>query len=582
MKKFLTLILSLLLVCSSLPAMAEVVEEVNLAGGALQVRGIIPEEADDNITITILAENAYWTSASASLSGNSQAVSLEDYSYSNGDDIFDYLAWYGQFTPDSDGSYCLTIADYTGPSNPEIRIRLTDNSYYYYSPRELIEVNSASSSQELEAAYRSSSFLWNAISDTYEKLDTQELKTAFWQGCLDYKNSLENKVFSSFNEAIDAADAGYFSARLALCQDRSTLEALYEELASAGNVTNSYDIYISSDAFARADGIAYMNEGQKTAFADHMLNNKKDFVTPLAFVNAFNEKIVLYAVSSSQSKELVAEILEKSSFLSSAIPAYASLGKSDKLEVAELVNGQKPYASIDALKKAVDEFCSLVTAAPSGGNVSGKNDNGGKKAVSVGSGGSSAGSGSVAVIPDASAECPFTDIGDALWAKEAITELYACGIVNGRSANTFDPMGEVTRAEFVKMLVLAFGGFDENASSSFYDSKPGDWHYGYISTAVSKGLVNGVGDGSFGANNIISRQDMAVIIARALGGDTTASESGFSDDYAVSDYAKGAVAFVRDEAIMNGVGENTFEPLSAVTRAQAAKVIYEILKRGDM
>lgn len=574
MKKFFTFVLSLILVCSSLSAAAEVVDEVTLTGGVLQIKGTIPREADDDITVTILADGAYWTSAAASFSGDSAAVSLEDYSYDDGDDIFDYLAWYGQFRAESDGSYCLTIPDYAGPSEPEIRIRLEDDNYYYYSPRDLIAVNNASTVRELEDAYRSSGFLWNAISATYAKLTSDELKSAFWQGCLDYRNNLKSREFASFSEAAEAAEAGYFAARLALCTDRSDLEELYGEFASEGTASDSYDIYTSANNYARADGIAYMSKTQKDALADYVLDNKKNFVTSADFVDGFNEQIVLFAVSSSQSKELVADILSKSSHLSGSLSTYDALSKSDKLQVAELLNAKAPYATLEALKTAVSDLCKAVTTAPVEGTTANRGNKPGSTAASVG-GGTSA-----AIIPDTAVVCPFTDIDEVLWAKEAITELYSAGIVNGRSQTIFDPMGKVTRAEFVKMLVMAFGGPDASASGSFSDSTPADWHYGYISTAAAKGLVMGVGDGSFGASDTISRQDMAVIIARALNGDVSASDSGFADDYAISDYAKGAVAFARNQGIINGVGENCFEALSPVTRAQAAKVIYEIVKRG--
>ena len=156
------------------------------------------------------------------------------------------------------------------------------------------------------------------------------------------------------------------------------------------------------------------------------------------------------------------------------------------------------------------------------------------------------------------------------------------GVISGKSETIFDPQSPVTREEFVKMIVLATGSGDGNAAADFIDVDASSWYYTYVASAVKKGYIQGVGNGMFGVGNFISRQDMAVILTRIATGRTeVASENcGFSDDASVSEYAKGAVHYVKENGIMSGVGNNVFEPAGYVTLAQAAKAIYEFIRRG--
>lgn len=570
MKKTIAFILALLLAGSVLPAGAEVIDSVLLSGGTLTISGTLPENAEEDITVSILAENIYWTTQAASLSGNPLAKSLED--YKQGENIFDYLAWLGQLSAEAGENYTLTIPGYAGPADPEIRFRICDGNYYFYSSRELEAVNSAATAQEIENAYRASSFLWSAISGTYGKL-TEELKNSFWNACLNYRNALKGAKFSVFADAAAAAEPCYFMAKLNLCTDRTGLENLYSEFKTEGKDTNSYDIYFSSGVFSRNDGVVYMSEAQKDALSLNILEDKAEFVNAGDFVDSFNEKIVLYAVRSSLSKELVADVLDKAELLKDELSDYRKLDKAGRLKVAGLVNNEGPYDTISDLANAVSDFCEEISDDNEKSFGGSKGGGSGGSAVSL-SGGITANANAIEKT------CHFTDLDKAGWAKEAISALCLSGIVNGREETIFDPMGMVSRAEFIKMLVLATGGADSGAIADFSDSKMGDWHYIYIATAVKRGLINGIGDGKFGTDTTITRQDMAVILARALGADLSGTESGFSDDAQISNYAKGAVGFVREKGIMNGMGDNRFEPLTQVTRAQAAKVIYEIMKGG--
>jgi hypothetical protein len=183
----------------------------------------------------------------------------------------------------------------------------------------------------------------------------------------------------------------------------------------------------------------------------------------------------------------------------------------------------------------------------------------------------------------ASANDLFTDIGDASWAREAINGLASAGVVNGKTDTLFAPNDTVTRAEFAKMLMGAFGlTANTYTTSSFKDVSTDAWYFSAVETAYNLGIINGVDDGVFAPNALITRQDMAVMVSRAAAiNGTTISETSegktFADDASISSYAKNAVNQLVKGGIINGISDTEFAPLSNATRAQAAKILYSFL-----
>ena len=174
----------------------------------------------------------------------------------------------------------------------------------------------------------------------------------------------------------------------------------------------------------------------------------------------------------------------------------------------------------------------------------------------------------------------FDDIADYAWASEAITELAKKGVISGKSTGIFAPADNITRAEFVKILVGALNIASNNSASEFGDVASDHWAHSYVSAATGAGIVNGIGDGSFGAGFTITRQDMAVMCYRALSVlgvefDETLTKD-FADASSIADYAKDAVALLGGAGIINGRGDNSFCPAELLTRAEAAKIIYSL------
>lgn len=181
-------------------------------------------------------------------------------------------------------------------------------------------------------------------------------------------------------------------------------------------------------------------------------------------------------------------------------------------------------------------------------------------------------------------EKTFYDLDGFEWAKAYIQTLNSKGIINGFGDGTFRPGDKVTREEFVKMLVVALN-LKGDIKLGFNDVDSTHWAYEYIKKAVSAGVVNGISDTEFGINTAISRQDMAVMAYRAAKkvgklNNIEPDKNNFSDESDIADYAKDAIAYMKSAGIINGVGENMFNPLGTATRAETAVVISKIIDGG--
>ena len=169
----------------------------------------------------------------------------------------------------------------------------------------------------------------------------------------------------------------------------------------------------------------------------------------------------------------------------------------------------------------------------------------------------------------------FSDLDGYEWAEAAIETLKEKNIIAGRTKDIFAPGENVLREEFTKMVVVAFD-LKETADISFDDVKNDDWFKPYLEKAVKAEIVTGEGD-SFGAGKTITRQDMAVIIYRALkyaGKELPTGEAEVFEDYGdIAPYAVEAVAALYKAGIIKGKDNGKFEPEAFATRAETAVII---------
>ena len=186
-----------------------------------------------------------------------------------------------------------------------------------------------------------------------------------------------------------------------------------------------------------------------------------------------------------------------------------------------------------------------------------------------------------AELPTQSAKMPFEDVAADHWAYSPIQYLYEHGIVNGESDNAFCPDNNVTREEFVKILVHALNISGVDSTTAFRDVDENEWYCKDIQTAYSTGIVTGLSTDTFGIGQNITREDICVMLARALdyqGKDITASGGKeYVDTDEISDYAREAVALMTDAGILSGYEDGTVQPKAFATRAECAKLMYTLL-----
>ncbi|MBQ1343403.1 MAG: S-layer homology domain-containing protein [Firmicutes bacterium] len=182
---------------------------------------------------------------------------------------------------------------------------------------------------------------------------------------------------------------------------------------------------------------------------------------------------------------------------------------------------------------------------------------------------------------------PFPDIAGH-WAAEPIRYCVENGLFNGVSAQSFAPDASMTRAMFVTVLgrlyekingSLPETGFDADFYADFYDVVQGSYYEPYVTWAAANGIVSGYGDGRFGPDDPVTREQMGTIMAsflRAAGyGDqvTMGSISNFGDAGDVHGWAAEGVAVCVGCGLLSGYPDGCFYPQDQATRAQVAAIL---------
>jgi fibronectin type 3 domain-containing protein len=175
----------------------------------------------------------------------------------------------------------------------------------------------------------------------------------------------------------------------------------------------------------------------------------------------------------------------------------------------------------------------------------------------------------------------FDDLKGYDWAKEQIEMLASRGIINGTSSTTYSPGLNITRADAVILIVKALG-LEAEFGTNFDDVSPEKYYYEAIGVARSLGIITGVGDNKFNPETPITRQELMVIVNRALetvgislnGMDASELEE-FKDASEISSYAIESVSALVKEGIIKGDDNKLIAPLRNITRAETAIIIYK-------
>ncbi|WP_249865464.1 S-layer homology domain-containing protein [Paenibacillus konkukensis] len=173
----------------------------------------------------------------------------------------------------------------------------------------------------------------------------------------------------------------------------------------------------------------------------------------------------------------------------------------------------------------------------------------------------------------------FTDI-DASFAKDAIMELQRMGIVDGVSGDTFAPQTYIARQDFAVLIAKALQLDVSNppSTATFRDIPVVHYAFPYVEALVKANIFQGEEEGSFGEGKTLTREQLAVVLARAKQIRAANNETGpdFADKDDISEWAKAAVQAVNKTGLMVGDGQQ-FAPKRPVTRQEMAEVVSRLL-----
>lgn len=185
---------------------------------------------------------------------------------------------------------------------------------------------------------------------------------------------------------------------------------------------------------------------------------------------------------------------------------------------------------------------------------------------------------------DPNIESPsFSDVPITHWAYEYVSELSSRGIVDGVGGDMFNPNGQVTRAQFVKMLAGVLDAQTSGRYSNFVDVPADEWYAEYVVWAYTNGLTDGVDNTHFSPNSIVTREQICTLIIRAANKYgielvPIEPEISFKDESTISSYAIDSVSTMQRAGIIGGYEDGSFKPHNGATRAEAAKLLCGIIE----
>lgn len=541
----------------------------------LIIEGYNTSDRYTNISLEILRDDAVW-----GLSGEGENR-ISEFNPKT-DNILKYLLWFDQINDVKYNEiYKFTVPFYTYDELPEFRIRFGEEKTVYFDQKSVVKINNAETTEDIEQAVKDDAYIWGSVSEYYnEMLINGDLKDKFWQRFLSEKNNLKitGNAFVTTLEITYCIPEIIDIVLINSASSAKNLEEITENLIKNNKIeNNSAQLFLNTGCFSDNK---YFSAKQKEGLMDELFEKCTTYSDIAEYINGFSDKVLLYSLWNNSSKYFVDEILTKTDRLTASQKNYYTLlSGNKKLELCNLINSKKsPYESIEAL-------CKEIYNASKNAEI----DNDNSHLFTGGNGGGGIGSVSVPSLNNYNftqtqntEKTIFSDMIEASWATEAVNALANRNIVSGIDKNKFEPNRNITREEFVKILVSALQ-LPKGGECSFDDVSKDAWYYTFVSAAVNYGIATGEGN-TFGIGKEISRQDMATMVYRAIekrGGvlQTFENDTDFSDDVEIASYAKKACAFVKKCGIMTGMGENMFMPNEKATRAQAAKVIYELMKK---
>ncbi|NLO38261.1 MAG: hypothetical protein GX115_02130 [Ruminiclostridium sp.] len=175
---------------------------------------------------------------------------------------------------------------------------------------------------------------------------------------------------------------------------------------------------------------------------------------------------------------------------------------------------------------------------------------------------------------------PFSDVKENDWYFSAVQYVVENGLMNGTDNKTFSPVLATSRG-MIATILYRHSGSAETAQSTFTDVKPGAYYAHAAAWAQKKGIIAGYGNGMFGPDDSITREQMATMLWRYAGSPVAADSKGFdafNDAIEISAYAKNALTWANQLGIIKGKGNGLLDPKGIATRAEAAQIIQNFMQ----
>ena len=167
------------------------------------------------------------------------------------------------------------------------------------------------------------------------------------------------------------------------------------------------------------------------------------------------------------------------------------------------------------------------------------------------------------------------------WAEKEIMFLAEKGWISGYLDGTYKPNNPITRAQAAKIISNFLGLTPTNENISFSDVDQNHWAFGVVNLVAQHKIMNGIGDGRFAPESLITRAQVAQILYNA--GFYSHSINNQTNSFTDVDYnhwAYVAIETMKQEGILNGYADGRFGPNDSTSRAQLAAIIYRLHEKG--
>ncbi len=187
-----------------------------------------------------------------------------------------------------------------------------------------------------------------------------------------------------------------------------------------------------------------------------------------------------------------------------------------------------------------------------------------------------AGSGTVEIVDNSKA---FDDVQPTAWEADAVAFASARELFSGTSETMFSPTQPMSRGMLATVLYRLEGSPDQDAPASYGDVSSDAWYADGVAWATENGIANGYGDGQFGPNNNVTREQFAVMLWNYAGRPSASGQTlDFTDADQASGYALEALCWAVENGILNGYDNGKLIPGGMATRAQAAQMLKNFME----